>query len=84
MIEDATTETESHAHQLGMGYPWFSEELAQLLSQRLTTSQLTQLSRELEVAQKLLLKREARRLLSLTQGERIVLLGQWANWKRSE
>jgi hypothetical protein len=84
MIEDTTTDQESHVHHLEMGYPWFSEELAQLLSQRLTSHQFTQLRRELEVAQKLLLKREARALLDLQQGERMVLLGQWAKWQRSE
>jgi hypothetical protein len=81
MIEDTTDERERHAHHLGMAYPWFSEDLTRLLSQRLTSYQLTQLRRELEVAQKLLLKREAKELLALKPGERVVLLGQWANWK---
>jgi hypothetical protein len=84
MIEDTMTETESHAHHLEWAYSWFSEDLARLLEQRLTSDQLTRLRRELKVAQKLLLKREAIELLSMRPGERLVLLGQWANWKEEE
>jgi hypothetical protein len=81
MIEDTTMENERHAHHLEMAYPWFSEDLARLLAQRLTSHQLTQLRRELEASQKLLLKREAIELLSVRPGARLVLLAQWANWK---